>query len=527
MSAGSEVLVIDDDPWIRVLVERLLGARGYTVRTAGDGAGALSALSAGFSGVVVLDVNLPDIDGSRILRELRLAAPDIPVILLTGQASTDLALDSIRDGAFDFVDKVQLSERLPVAVEQAARQLAASKQASFGGMVARSPAMRAVFRSIQNAVTSRVPVLVRGESGTGKELVARALHLNGPRRDGPFVAINCAGIPDNLLEAELFGYERGAFTGATARKLGRFDLARQGTLFLDEIGDMPLGLQPKLLRVLQEGEFVRLGGVETIVADVRVVSATHRDLEEHVAAGRFREDLYYRLSVYTVALPPLRERHGDVIELARHFVRVCAAREGKPVPDLDPRVIELLASYRFPGNVRELENLLAHAVVASRGSVLGIADLPQSFLRAVALERRRREGDGDDSGLRARPVFEEPRGHEGASPPSAPSAAPPLSSPVPPPVAAPPPPLLQPPSPGTPPPLPAAAAPPPAEPAPPREPAPFPTLREVERHHVSEALRVAGGNKAEAARLLGISRMTLYRMLKELEVDGAPGTPEV
>ncbi len=548
MPGGTEVLVIDDDPWIRVLVERLLQSRGHRVRTAEDGAGAFAAIQGGFSGVIVLDVNLPDVDGSQLLRQLRTLAPEIPVILLTGQASTDLALDSIREGAFDFVEKVQLAQRLPVAVEHASRQLESASQASFAGIVARSSAMRAVFRAVQNAVASRVPVLVRGESGTGKELIARALHANGPRRDGPFVAINCAGIPDSLLEAELFGYERGAFTGATARKLGRFDLARQGTLFLDEIGDMPLGLQPKLLRVLQEGEFTRLGGVETLQADVRVVSATHRDLEEAVAAGRFREDLYYRLSVYTIALPPLRERHGDTIELARHFVRVCAAREGKPVIDLDPRVIELLQSYRFPGNVRELENLLAHAVVAARGPVLGIADLPPAFLRAVAAERRRpaREGDFEDSGSRPRPVLpEEPtspdfrelergmreattREMHGADVAAGPRALPPMP-PAPPPASppAPPPAGLASGAPGPPTAAPAMPTPPASASAPAStesaaagqvEAAPFPTLREVSRNHVSEALRVSAGNKAEAARLLGISRMTLYRMLKELEL---------
>ncbi|MES2638009.1 MAG: sigma-54 dependent transcriptional regulator [Myxococcota bacterium] len=492
-TTGRDVLVIDDDPWIRVLVERLLGARGYAVRSVADGAGALAALNDGFEGVVVLDVNLPDIDGTRLLRQIRLAAPDMPVILLTGQASTDLALDSIRDGAFDFVDKVQLAARLPDAVDHARLQLeSAAQSAPFAGIVARSASMRGVFRAVQSALPSRVPVLIRGDSGTGKELIARALHVNGPRRDGPFVAVNCAGIPDNLLEAELFGYEKGAFTGATARKLGRFDMARRGTLFLDEIGDMPMGLQPKLLRVLQEGEFVRLGGVETLSADVRVVSATHRDLEEAVAAGRFREDLYYRLSVYTVNLPPLRDRAGDIPELARHFVRVCAAREGKPVFDLDPRVMELLCSYRFPGNVRELENLLAHAVVAARGTLLGIADLPQPFLRAVALERRKpvAHDDPHDLDVDARP---EPR----VLPPEEPPAHP----------------IVE---------VPAHEPPEIARPTVVRAGVPFPTLREVSRQHVVDALRVAAGNKAEAARLLGVSRMTLYRTLKELEVPVDP-----
>jgi DNA-binding NtrC family response regulator len=542
--AGQRVLVIDDDPWIRVLVERLLGTRGYEVVSAADGAGARAALAEGFDGVVVLDVNLPDVDGSQLLRQLRVAAPDMPVILLTGQASTDLALDSIREGAFDFLEKTQLTSRLPAAVD-AAHQTRANSTASssFAGIVARSPAMRAVFRAVQSALPSRVPVLVRGESGTGKELIARALHAEGPRRREPFVAINCAGFPDNLLEAELFGYERGAFTGATARKLGRFDLARRGTLFLDEIGDMPLGLQSKLLRVLQEGEFVRLGGVETIVADVRIISATHRDLEAAVAAGRFREDLYYRLSVYTVHLPPLRERTGDVAELARHFVRAFAAREGKAVTDLDPRVLELLDSYRFPGNVRELENLLAHAMVTTRGPVLGIADLPQAFLRAVALERRRPEAaTAEPAPARIDPPLlvseTPPRAILAASAPAelrlprdetrAPVEEPSFpredmrAADLPSPDLA---------APGEGPTAASAAGPwapdarlPDARLPDPRaaeirvpEPArAFPTLREMERRHVDDALRVSAGNKTEAARLLGVSRMRLYRMLRDL-----------
>ncbi len=475
-----DVLVIDDDPWIRMLIERLLGARGYRVRAVEDGAGARAAIR-GFIGVVVLDVNLPDADGSVLLKELRVLAPDAPIILLTGRPSTDLALASIQEGAFDFVDKVQVAERLPEAVDAARRQLEASATASFTGIIARSAAMRGVFRSLEHALPSRVPVLIRGDSGTGKELIARALHANGPRRDGPFVAINCAGIPDTLLEAELFGYERGAFTGATARKLGRFDLARGGTLFLDEIGDMPLALQPKLLRVLQEGEFARLGGVETLKTDVRVVSATHRALEDAVAAGRFREDLYYRLSVYTIGLPPLRDRTGDIPDLARHFVRTAATREGKTVADLEPRVLELLESYRFPGNVRELENLLAHAVVAARGPVLRLIDLPTTFLRAVSAERRvaeTRTPDPEQAPVRVDPML----------PPAAEAQAPAPERPFP--------------TPSTP-------------PAPTGEAIPFPTLRALQHLHVAEAMRRAGGNKVLASKMLGVSRMTLYRLLEE------------
>jgi transcriptional regulator with PAS, ATPase and Fis domain len=312
-----------------------------------------------------------------------------------------------------------------------------------------------VFRSLKHALESKVPVLIRGESGTGKELVAKAVHRGSARQGGPFVAVNCAGIPDTLLEAELFGYERGAFTGAVGRKLGRFDLAQRGTLLLDEIGEMDPSLQAKLLRVLQESEYQRLGGVETLKADVRIVSATNRNLEEEVARERFREDLYYRLAVFTVELPPLRHRHGDVPLLVDHFITRAAAAENKRVRGVEPMALELLETYSFPGNVRQLENVIAHGVVAARGRMLRMADLPNSFLRAVQLERDSQPVQSSDS----------PTGTRHAATGQ-------------------------------------------------RSTGPFPTLAEVEWRHCQAALERSGGNKAEAARLLGVSRMTLYRKLK-------------
>ncbi len=460
------VLVVDDDPVIRRLVHGLLERRGCTVRTAGSGIQAEAELQRGPVDLVVLDLLLPDMHGTEVFQRARMIQPDCTVIFLTDHGSTDLALSSIQQGAFEFIEKPHLTERLLPAVESAFAALSAplapewSERGGFGEIITQAASMRAVFRALQNAVSSTVPVLIRGESGTGKELVAKAIHQHGPRRGGPFVAVNCAGIPDNLLEAEFFGYERGSFTGADRRKLGKFELADGGTLFLDEIGEMQPALQAKLLRVIQEGEYQRLGGLKTLRADVRILSATHRNLEEDVRVGRFREDLYYRLAVFSVDLPPLRERDGDVPLLAAHFIERFARREEKEVRGLDPRAAELLESYSYAGNVRELENIIAYGVVSSRGPMLTIADLPPAFLEAVAAER----------GRTFTPPF--PQRILGGDPDPAPPADSGTSS------------------------------------------AAFSTLDEVERRHVQDALRQAQGNKAEAARLLGISRMTLYRKLK-------------
>ena len=471
-----QVLVVDDDATTRLLVGRRLEREGFTVQAASTAREALQVIAAGFHGVIVLDMMLPDRDGRQILPSLREQAPDCPVVMLTSHGTADAALDSLREGAFDFLDKATLSERLLPTVRRAAEtiqgELSVTEglgEVGFEGMVARSPEMRAVFRALNNALESRVPVMIRGESGTGKELIAKAIHDHGPRREGPFVAVNCAAIPENLLEAELFGYERGAFTGAVGRKRGRFELARGGTLMLDEIGEMDPRLQAKLLRVLQNGEFQRLGGTETLTADVRIISATHRDLETEVEVGRFREDLYYRMAVFTVHLPALRERTGDLPLLIQHFLGEAALREGKQVEGLDPLARELLQSYSYPGNVRELQNVIAYAVVSARGPVVAMSDLPASFLRAVAMERRRAE----------RVEVATPRPVAMLS--GTPGAGTPGGA------------LSRLPEDGS-----------------------FPTLDEVERRHIQAAMERADGNKALAARLLGISRMTLYRKLDEV-----------
>lgn len=453
-----QVLTVDDDPSVRELIVEVLGGVGMEVQEASSCAGALASVHRGFRGVIVLDVRLPDGRGTDLLPRLVEAAPDCPVILLTSYGSTSLALDSLQEGAFDFIDKTSLVQRLVPTVRQAWRAYQSGQQSSyedplFSTIVTKAANMKTVFRSLRQALDSKVSVLIRGESGTGKELVAQAIHRGSPRKNGPFIAVNCAGIPDTLLEAELFGYERGAFTGAVARKPGRFDLAQRGTLLLDEIGEMEPSLQAKLLRVIQEGEYQRLGGVETLKADVRLVSATNRSLEEEVARGRFREDLYYRLAVFTVELPPLRERDGDIPILVDYFVHRLSAREGKRIRYLDPMALELLEGYSFPGNIRQLENVISHAVLSASADTIRMNDLPATLLRSVKLERsqgiRTASKSGVSSAVSSGPGFEPE----------------------------------------------------------------FPTLAQMETTHIQMAMKASGGNKARAARMLGISRMTLYRKL--------------
>ncbi len=466
-----DVLVVDDDATTRLLVGRRLEAEGFACTAVATGSEALAVVEGGFRGVVLLDLQLPDLDGRELMPNLLRLAPTNPVVILTSHGTADIALDSIREGAFDFLEKKLLAERLVPTVHRAAHALPAPQDEDqdemgrqYPGIVARSPEMHAVCLAIDNAVHSMVPIMLRGESGTGKEVVARAIHEMGPRSAKPFVAVNCAAIPENLLEAELFGYERGAFTGAVGRKQGRFELARGGTLMLDEIGEMHPILQAKLLRVVQDGEFQRLGGTDTLTADVRLISATNRDLEAEVAAGRFREDLYYRMAVFAVHLPPLRKRAGDIPLLMEHFLADSCERENKRIEGFDPLARELLESYSYPGNVRELQNVIAHAVVSARGPVIAISDLPQGFLKAVSAERQR-AGDATAAEPADLAASQLAALHSAVDAPDG----------------------------------------------------YFPTLAEVEERHVRLALERAGGNKAATARMLGISRMTLYRKLEDME----------
>lgn len=375
-----EVLVVDDDTAVRTVVTQALRRAGYRVRTAASLADLDREMGLGVPDVLITDVVLPDGDG--IDRATRLAAerPEMPVIVLSARNTLTTAVRANEAGAYDYLPKPFDLDTLSRTVARALarrgpttpRPEADEDQAL--PLIGRSPAMQEVYRVIARLVSNDLTVLVSGESGTGKELVARAIHDLGPRREGPFVAINMAAIPRELIEAELFGHERGAFTGAAQRNAGRFEQAAGGTLFLDEIGDMPIEAQTRLLRVLQQGEFTTVGGSRMIRADVRIVAATNRDLRQAVARGAFREDLYYRLNVVPVVLPALRERRQDIGALARHFLDR-AAEAGLPRKTLGDDTVDLLEAHDWPGNVRELENLMRRLAALSRDDRISAAEI--------------------------------------------------------------------------------------------------------------------------------------------------------
>ena len=377
---GGSVLVVDDDAAIRTVVGQALKRKGHRVTSAANLSELRRALAAELPDVLITDVILPDGDGIALLPEILAAHPELPVIVLSAQNTLSTAVRATEAGAFDYLPKPFDLDELTQAVAGAlARRrrapsdvMAPSEEAV--PMIGRSPAMQEVYRVIARVVSNDLTVLVSGESGTGKELVARAIHELGTRRKAPFVAINMAAIPRDLIEAELFGHERGAFTGAAARTAGRFEQAAGGTLFLDEIGDMPMDAQTRLLRVLQSGEFTTVGGARTIRADVRIVAATNKDLATQVANGGFREDLYYRLNVVPIALPALRERRQDVALLANHFLDR-AVEDGLPRKRIDSGAIAALEAHDWPGNVRELENLMRRLAALSRDEWIGAAEI--------------------------------------------------------------------------------------------------------------------------------------------------------
>jgi two-component system response regulator HydG len=390
------LLVADDDPGLRESLERTLTRDGYRVVVAPDGQAALERLQSGGIDLVLSDLKMPGLSGIELLRAAKAIAPDVDVILLTAFGTIEEAVKAMKDGAYDFLTKPVQRAQLQRVVRQALerRDLIQQNRAlqqrldallGQGAVVGASPAFRRMMNLVEQVANSSATVLIQGESGTGKELVARAIHERSARRAGPFVAVNCAALPETLLESELFGYERGAFTGAAGRKEGRFELADGGTLFLDEVADLSLVTQPKILRVLQEGEFERLGGTRTMRVDVRIVAATNQDLGQLVREKRFREDLYYRLKVITINVPPLRERREDVQMLAEHFLRVYAAKNNRRLDGFTPDALRRLEGYSWPGNVRELENVVERGVVLARGSLIDVVDLPEEIAGATPL----------------------------------------------------------------------------------------------------------------------------------------------
>lgn len=387
MGDGRTVLVIDDDESLRRVVEYNLGEDGYRVLTAADGRSGLQRFQEAGVDLVLTDVRMPEMEGVEVLTRLKTMQPDLPVIMVTAHGTIDSAVEAMKLGAFDYLTKPFSREQLRAAVRQALevaalaaenRQLRqiVSERFAFANMIAASRAMRAVTETASRVASSETTVLLEGESGTGKELLAKAIHVNSGRCRGPFVTVNCAAIPDQLLESELFGHRRGSFTGAVADKQGKFEAAGGGTIFLDEVGDLPLPLQVKILRVLQEREVDKVGDARPIKVDVRVIAATNRDLEKMVADATFRDDLYYRLAVVSIRMPPLRERSDDIPLLVDHFLSKHADRAGRVRPTIDTSVYLAFNMYAWPGNVRELENVIERALVLDRDGVVGLDDLP-------------------------------------------------------------------------------------------------------------------------------------------------------
>ena len=435
------VLVIDDDAAIGKVLVALLKQGGHEVRSAASAEAGLADLEAHPVDLVLSDVRMPGMDGMQLLDEVQAKYPDVPVVLLTAHGSVALAVEAMKRGAADFVQKPFEKEEVLYAVGRALErsrrargEVPAAAPIAIAGMVGDSPAMREVLATVAKVAKTTATVLVRGETGTGKELVARALHEQSPRKDQPFVKVHCAALPETLLESELFGYEKGAFTGATQRKPGRIELAHGGTLFLDEIGDVSPAVQVKLLRVLQERELERVGGTQTVRVDVRFVAATHRDLEAMVAAGTFREDLSYRLSVVPIVVPPLRDRPGDAERLLAHFA---SAFGGK----LEPAAVARLAALPWPGNVRQLQNFVERLVVLADGPTVTVAEVERELARAVP----------------------------GSTAPATSATAASLDA----------------------------------------------QRRETEKEALVRALAQAGNNRTRAARILEVSRRTLYNKLKE------------
>jgi two-component system response regulator HydG len=451
------VLVVDDEEALRVSVEKVLRRAGYEVDTAGTGAEALAKVRTSAYQLAITDFKLPDVDGIEVMRQARALQPDLEVLLVTAFASIPLAVDAVKQGAYDFLAKpfsrAELEQSVARALEKQALaaenrrlrvELASRSGATRQRVVGQSEAIRRVLQLAEQVAGSTATVLITGESGTGKEVLAEAIHRLSPRADHPLVKVNCSALPETLLEAELFGYERGAFTGAAGRREGRFAAANHGTLFLDEVATLSPAVQVKLLRVLQDGTYEPLGTTRTVRADCRIVAATNADLVQRVAEGHFREDLFYRLDVITITMPPLRERTGDVPLLADHFLRMYAARNGKAVEGFSRAALEVLDAWHWPGNIRELEHFVERAVVLTTGRTVEVDHLPDALHAS-------------------RPV------------PTGGSAPRTIPVPV-----------------GTP-------------------------LEEVERLLIRETLRTTGGNKQRAASLLGIATRTIYRKLEEAE----------
>ncbi len=483
------ILIVDDDPVQRRLLEAAISRSGMTVITAPGGGPALDLIG-GPKGdqiaLMLLDLVMPDMGGLEVLAKLRVNHPDLPVIVLTAKGGIDTAVEAMRAGANDFLVKPASPERIAVSIRNQLKigtlsgevtrlKKKTDNRLTFDDLVAKSASMRQVFRLGSRAAQSNIPILIEGESGVGKELIARAIQGSSERSGKPFVTVNCGAIPENLIESILFGHEKGSFTGATDKHLGKFQEADGGTLFLDEIGELRLDMQVKLLRALQEGEVDPVGSKRPVKVDVRIVSATNRDLAELTREGLFREDLYYRLNVFPIVIPSLRERREDVPALARHFIERFAAEEHKPVAGLTPEAGELLERFNWPGNVRQLENTIFRAVVLCDGSLLEVCDFPQIAAAMGVEAKARRAGTMAENSVLA-------GGQAQYLTPAVPQTSPYAFS-------------------GT-------------DPA-----GHMRRLEDVESEMIRLAISRYDGHMSEVARRLGIGRSTLYRKLKELGLE--------
>ena len=397
MTTKARVLVVDDEANARTALAELLRDEGYDVEMAADAFKALGKFDDFAPHMLLTDLKMPGMNGIELMRKVFVRDPECAVVVMTAFGAVDTAVESMRAGAFDYLTKPLNFDELLIVAERALERRRLTQQAGalrarlaeryqLDSIVGNSPAMQPLFKTIKQVAPSRASVLITGESGTGKELVASAIHQHSRRANGPFVKLHCAALADTLLESELFGHERGAFTGAVARRDGRFQAADGGTLFLDEIGEVSPALQVKLLRFLQEHEFERVGGTQTIKVDVRIIAATNRDLVEEVRTGRFREDLYYRLNVVSLEIPPLRARASDIVLLAHHFLNRYATENDKQVESFSDTALEALHHYGWPGNVRELENAIERAVVMSAGSSIELSELPAPVRAVVAAQ---------------------------------------------------------------------------------------------------------------------------------------------
>ena len=384
------ILVVDDEESHRMMLRAHLEEEGFELVDASDGREAVDRVSERFFDLVLMDIRMPKMDGMEALKQIRQISSTIPVVIMTAYGSIDSAVHALKSGAEDYLTKPLDMDELIIKVNKALRYRQLEEENllnrerlgtrfDFSSVIGNSPKMKELFETISMVTPTNATVLLLGESGTGKEIVANAIHQNSLRRENPYIKVNCAALPEALLESELFGHEKGAFTGAIYKKRGRFELADDGTIFLDEIGEMSLPTQTKILRVIQEREFESVGGTRTIQVNVRIITATNKDLEEEVKKGRFREDLYYRLNVVPITIPPLRERKEDIPILAGHFLRIYNQNNKRSIREFEPKVIDALIRYAWPGNVRELENIVERMVIMCREDIISINDLPSTI----------------------------------------------------------------------------------------------------------------------------------------------------